>query len=262
MSDAAKPLPAAILAGGGREDGLAHESGASCKALVHFNGRPMIDWVAEALAESRLVADVVAVEGSDRALSRDAAPELPIVAAEGPGFIDTMAAGVRAFPEADRVLVVTADLPLLTAEAIDGFVRSCQETQSGLSYAIVEAEAFEIAFPGRDKTVARLREGRFTGGNLAVVTRRFVLEQGPVIARTFDRRKSPIGMAQIFGLSFVVRLVLGRLRIVDLERRGSEIIGAPVSAVPVPWPEIGFDVDDAEDLELARCFLGEQMAGA
>ena len=255
-------MPAAILAGGGGEDGLANGAGAPCRALVEFAGRPMIAWVAEALAEAGTVSDVVAVEGPSRTLSGNAWSGLPVVTAQGPGFIDTMAAGVAAFPEAERVLVATADLPLLTPLAIDGFVRSCHEAESGLSYPMVEAEAFEIAFPGRDKTIARLREGRFTGGNLAVVTRRFVLEQGPVIARTFSRRKSPIGLARIFGLGFVVRLLLGRLKVEDLERRGAEIIGAGVSAVSVPWPEIGFDVDDAEDLELAYRFLEERSVDA
>ncbi len=238
---------------------MAEDFGAPCRALVEFAGRPLLYRVAEALARAETVSDVVAVQGPDRLLSETAA-DLPVVTASGTGFIDSMAAGIGAFPNAERILVATTDLPLLTPEAVDGFVRSCQKMHSGLSYPIVDVEAFETAFPGRDKTVARLREGRFTGGNLAVVTRRFVLEQGPVIARIFSRRKSPVRMARIFGLSFVVRLILGWLTVEDIERRGSEIVGAKVAAVPVSWPEIGFDVDDAEDLKLARRFLDERKS--
>jgi GTP:adenosylcobinamide-phosphate guanylyltransferase len=260
VSEEIAPLPAVIMAGGGADDRVAETFGAPCKALVDVAGRPMIEWVADALANAETVSGVVAVEGPTRALSGNSSFDLPIVAADETGFVDTMTAGVQALPEAQRVLVVTADLPLLTGEAVDGFIRSCQETRSALSYPVVRAERFRETFPGRVKTVARLREGHFTGGNLAIVTRRFVLEQGPTIARTFDRRKSPLGLAGIFGVTFVLRLALGLLRIEDLERRGSELVEGPVSAVPVQWPEIGFDVDHAEDLELAERFIAEHMA--
>lgn len=254
-------LPAVILAGGGRDDKLALAAGAPCKALVRLNGRPLMAWVAEALQLSELVERVVAVEGPNRSLTDDGQPLLPIVTAHGTGFADTLLAAVEAFPNAERILVATADLPLLTPEAVDGFIRSCQESAGELSYPVVQAEAFDRAFPGRGKTVVRLREGRFTGGNLAIVTRRFVLEQGSAIERTFDRRKSPVGLAAMFGLSFILRLVTGRLRLVDLERRGTEMLGAQLRAVPVQWPEIGFDVDDPDDLDLALSFLRERAGG-
>jgi hypothetical protein len=38
------------------------------------------------------------------------------------------------------------------------------------------------------------------------------------------------------------------------------MLGATLAAVQVPWPEIGFDVDHTEDLELANRFLRERLA--
>ncbi|MFO8081248.1 MAG: nucleotidyltransferase family protein [Armatimonadota bacterium] len=255
-------MNAAILAGGGSDDSVATATGAPCKALVQVEGRTLVSYVIEALRDAETVGDICAVEGPTRpiSLSDGLRPDLPIVTARGPRFVDTLSAAVEARPDDERVLVVCADLPLLTSKAVDGFVRSCQETQGELSYPIVQAEAFDEAFPGRGKTVAPLREGRFTGGNLAIVTRRFVLEQGSAIARTFDRRKSTIGLAWMFGLRFVARLLLGTLSVEDLERRGGEMLGATLAAVQVPWPEIGFDVDHMEDLELASHFLRERPA--
>lgn len=254
-------MPAAILAGGGPDDEVAAAMGAPCKALVELEGRPLIEYVLDALRRAETVGEIIAVEGPVRPLSGSGRgwPEMPVITAPGRRLIDTFSAAAKAFPEHDRVLIATADLPLLTARVVDGFVRSCQESRCELSYPIVQAEAFDEAFPGRGKTVAPLREGRFTGGNLAIVTRRFVLEGGPAIARTFDRRKSPLGLAWMFGLPFVARLLTGTLSIEDLERRGGELVGSTVAAVPVPWPEIGFDVDHAEDLELARRYLRERL---
>jgi GTP:adenosylcobinamide-phosphate guanylyltransferase len=261
VSSTGDQVIAAILAGGGPDDVVARATGAPCKALVEIEGRPLIAYVLDALREAETVREIIAVEGPSRSLSRyDGDFGVPIVTAEGSRLIDTFTASAKAVTSGERILIVTVDLPLLTAEAVDGFVRSCQETQGGLSYPIVQAEAFDRAFPGRGKTVVPLREGRFTGGNLAIVTREFVLEGGPAIGRTFERRKSAVRLAWMFGLRFLVRLLTGRLTIEQLEQRGGELVGTTVAAVPVPWPEIGFDVDHTEDLELASRFLRERSA--
>lgn len=262
MSFSDGQITAAILAGGGPDDEVAAACGAPCKALAKLEGRPLIAWVVDALCAAETVRDIVIVEGQDQRLSRNdgALPDLPIVAAEGDNLIDTFTAAATACPQGDRILIVTADLPLLTPDAVDGFVRSCQETPGGLSYPIVQAEAFEEAFPGRGKTTVPLQEGRFAGGNLAIVTRQFVLEGGSAIARTFECRKSTVSLAWMFGFRFLARLLTGTLRIEDLERRGGELVGTTVLAVPVPWPEIGFDVDHEEDLALASRFLRERRA--
>lgn len=262
MSLAESRIPAAILAGGGPDDVLAAAAGVPCKALVPVEGRPLIEYVVEALRGAETVGEIIAVEGPGKSLSGGIGPDLgvPIFGAGGERLIDTFTAAAEACPGSERVLIATVDLPLLTSEAVDGFVRSCQETQEGLSYPIVQAEAFDRAFPGRGKTVVPLREGRFTGGNLAIVSRRFVLEGGPAIARTFERRKSTVRLAWMFGIGFLAKLLTGNLTIEELERRGGELVGTTVTAVPVPWPEIGFDVDHMEDLELASRFLRERLA--
>ena len=255
-------ITAAILAGGGPDDEVAQAAGKQSKALAPVEGRPLIAWVLDALRASETVGEIIAVEGPGRALTESDGhrSDLRIVTADGSRLIDTFTMAAKACPKAERILIVTVDLPLLTPEAVDGFVRSCQEAQGGLSYPIVRAEAFDEAFPGRGKTVVPLREGRFTGGNLAIVTRGFVLEGGPAIARTFECRKSTVSLAWMFGFRFLAKLLGGMLSIEDLERRGAELVGTTVAAVPVPWPEIGFDVDHAEDLELASRFLRERLA--
>ncbi len=262
MSSSGRVLTAAILAGGGPDNEVAAACAAPCKALAEVGGRPLIEYVLDALRGARSVGGIIAIEAPSRTLSRSGAMpvDVPIFPARGERMIDSFVAAADACPTQDEVMIVTADLPLLTSAAVDGFVSSCQDTQCGLSYPVVRADAFDQAFPGRGKTVARLREGRFTGGNLAIVSRRFVAAQAPAIARTLDRRKSPIGMARIFGFRFVLRLLAGTLSISDLERRGGEMLGTKLAAVPVQWPEIGFDVDHPEDLELAGRFLTKRSA--
>jgi len=257
------PVAAAILAGGDATDKVALAGGAPCKPLVAIEGRSLVSWVAEALAGASSVGPVVVVEGPTAPISASGvALGVPIVTAAGPSFIDTITAAAQAHPDAERLLLATGDLAMLTPAAVDGFVASCQDTHAELSYPLVHLEEFDRAFPGREKSPVRLREGRFIGANLVMISRRFILEQGPVIARTFAERKSKLGMCRIFGWGFVLRLALGRLSVADLERRASEMLGTMVQAVPTPRPEIAFDVDDADDLELARHYRRRRLEGA
>lgn len=256
-------IPAAILAGGDATDKVAQAAGVACKALAEIEGRPLVSYVAEALAQAETVGAVVAVEGPTAALSQAGEPAgVPVVTAGGAGFVDTMLAAAQAHPDAELILLATGDLPLLRPEGVDDFVRSCQGSRAEVSYPLVREDEFDRAFPGRHKFAAPLREGRFIGTNVVLVTRRFILEEGPVIASTFARRKSILGMCSMFGWGFVLRLALRRLSVADLERRASAMLGTELQAMPVSRPEIAFDVDTVADLELARHYLGRRPEGA
>lgn len=260
MRHMAEQLAAAILAAGGVDE-VARAAGAPCKALVDLVGQPMVAWVATAVRAAEVIGDFVVVEGPAGELSAGWQQSWArVVRAEGPGFLDTVRAAVAALPTAERILLVTTDLPLVTAAELDDFGRSCLATQAELSYAIISADSFERQFPGRGKTVARLREGRFTGGSVACVSRRFVVEQGEAIARTFERRKSKLALAALFGWGFIARLLAGRLSLADLERRGSQMLGCRLVALPTEHAGLAFDVDDPGDLELARQFLAQRQS--
>jgi len=256
MSESAEQMPAAVLAGGGPDDKVAKAAGAPCKALAEVGGRPLVAWVLDALHGAELVSEIVVVEGPTRPLSEQLSDPVRLATAQGPEVLDTFYAAAEALPESERILCVTADLPLLTSEGIDDFIGSCLRLQAEVSYATVAADEVERAMPGRGKTVSRLREGRFTGGGAACLSRRFILEHGPIIGRVFARRKNPVAMLQMFGWGFLARLALGRLSIADLEKRASERLGCTLRAVISEYPGLAFDVDDADDLELSRRYVG------
>jgi len=259
VSERVETISAAIMAGGGAGDEVALAEDAPCKALVDLGGKPMIEWVATAVRGAALIGETVIVEGPGQELSASwFEPMIPVATAGGTGFIDSVQAAAQALPNAEKILLVTVDIPLVTAEGLDDFARSCIASQAELSYTIAAAEEVEREFPGRGKTVVRLREGRFTGGSVAGVTRRFIVEQAETIALTFDRRKSKLALVRMFGWGFVARLALGRLSVADLEKRGSEMLGCTLQAVRTKYPGLAFDVDHAEDLELARKLIRER----
>jgi hypothetical protein len=77
-----------------------------------------------------------------------------------------------------------------------------------------------------------------------------------LIGRLYAARKNPLKLAALFGLPFVFGLLTGRLTIRQLEERACAIISGRVAAVISTYAELGFDVDKAEDLEVARRAAG------
>jgi hypothetical protein len=145
-----------------------------------------------------------------------------------------------------RVLVATADIPHLTPEAVRFVLERAPE--AALVYPIVPKEAVEARFPGNRRTYARLKEGTFTGGNLLLLDKALFFQALPLARRVVALRKRPLALARLIGLDILLKLLLGRLSLPELEARARRILGVEARALVTPHPEVGVDVDKEEDL--------------
>jgi len=78
----------------------------------------------------------------------------------------------------------------------------------------------------------------------------------PYIERVFENRKSKIGMARLLGPTFVFKWLTNRLRVPDIERKVSTLLGVQGAAVPHSPPELAFDIDYLEDYQYALAHGG------
>ena len=67
--------------------------------------------------------------------------------------------------------------------------------------------------------------------------------------------KSPIIIARILGLSIIVKYLFKNLSIKDIEERVYKILGMKGLAIISPYPEVKFDIDSTEHVEIAKKFL-------
>ena len=245
-------IDAVVLAGGEDRGEIAAETGVIYRPLLDVGGKPILQRLLAALRGASEVDRVCLV----------APPEVQAVASEigvdlrvesGESFFDNLQRGVKETePGTDQVLVITGDLPLVTPAAINDLVRQSASARADVAYAIIPKDSCERQFPEGRRTYVRLRDGTFTGGNGVVVTRQFVAMRGELIGRLYAARKNPVKLAALLGIGFLFGLVTGRLRIAQLEARASQLVGGRVSAIISTYPELGFDVDKLEDLNLAR----------
>jgi len=222
--------------GGGRE-AWAGKYGVRSKALVPYRGRPMAEWVLEALRGAGLLAVYV---GENPGLSPPPRLTLP----DRGSLLDNLEAALAHVE--GRVLVATADLPHLTPEAVRFLLERAPE--AALVYPIVPKERVEARFPGNRRTYARLREGTFTGGNLLLLDKALFFQALPLARRAVALRKNPLALARMVGLDILLKLLLGRLSLLEVEARAKRILGVEARALITPYPEVGVDVDREEDL--------------
>jgi len=250
-------VDAVVLAGG---DGAVVDPTSRFKGLLPVAGRPMVEWVVDALREAESVHEVAVVVPTAENLGEWVDKVDKLVVSDG-SFSENVIAGVRSFREERPVLIATGDIPALTAQAVDTYVRLSLETGAEVTYPLVRKEDMLAKFPGSERTFIKIAGGSVTGGNVALL-QPFVAERNVEIGqRLFDTRKSAVQMARILSVGFVLRLVSGRLRVVDVERRMEKLLDAKCAAIFTSEASIGADVDKPVDVIVVERVLYERSSG-
>ena len=234
---------AVLLAGGRCPPDLAAAAGVQSRALLPFRGRPMAEWVLEALRAAPSIGRIVAVGDLPESLECTVVPG-------GRTILESIRNGTRALG-GDGFLLVSADIPFVTPEAVEDVCRKSVASGAWFCYAIIPMTACEAAFPGVRRTALRIREGRFTGGNITYVLRRFLEENWSRVEEAHAARKSPLRLAAMLGPSMILRLLIGRLApgtlsLEYLEQKATEMLGAPVRAIITQHASVGTDIDSLE----------------
>lgn len=100
------------------------------KPLVTLFGRPLIDYVTSALCESSVDRIIVATTDygpKTREWAKE--KELDVVETPGRGFVADMIYAVKSAKVTEPIMIVMADLPLLTADIIDDIMEVYEQCQ-------------------------------------------------------------------------------------------------------------------------------------
>ena len=283
-------VDAVVLAGSLNNGRLKDISDVPYEALLPIGAKYMVEYVVEALLKARLVRQVVvAGPGNDPgeyfnftrqdgdghfANKSDEITGLSVIsgnlpentfcfhnervkfAPAGSSLMETFSNGVALLSGVEKVLVVTADLPLLTPEAVDSFIELCSRETADLYYPVVPRGTVESRFSQTCRTYVTLREGVFTGGNIFLVNptaAKRCLVKGQELV---NLRKSPFKLCRLVGFMFLLKFLTRTLSIKEGEKKVSQLLGLMGRVVVLDYSEVGVDVDKAEDLELVKQVLG------
>jgi GTP:adenosylcobinamide-phosphate guanylyltransferase len=250
----------AIVTAGGipqPEDPLYPYTRGDHKAFIEIAGKPMIQWVLDALDESEKVGNVVITGFTDESkiTSRKTRALLP----NQGSMLENIRTGagkvLELNPDSTHVLTVSSDIPSVKPEMIDWIVDTALQTDHDLYYHIITREVMEARFPTSKRTYVHLKGMQVCGGDLNILRTRAVLGKEELWERIIDSRKNAFKQAALVGYGTLLRLLLRALTIEGAEKTAAKRLGVHAKAVICPYAEIGMDVDKPHQLEIMRAEL-------
>lgn len=243
-----------ILAGADAEPEMNPTGEVISRGMVDVCGKPMIQWIVDALRGTQCVGRIAAVGDVE-------AEGLDIVVEPGVSLVDNIRKGIDALDARNYVLIVSSDIPMLTSQAVDDFICRALEMNVDLAYPIIPKEVCEKSYPGFKRTYVKTSDGIFTGGNIMLASPRFLSENWESIQNAYSARKQVFKLARMIGVGVLVKVLVAQmiypavLRLATLESAASRLLGSNLKAVVSLFPEIGEDVDKLSDLEEVRRIL-------
>lgn len=245
-------MTAAITAGGPIDDPFARSLGVRVKALVEVDGATLLARSIDAArgAGARRIA-VIGGDDVRRACERD----VDIVIPEGTDGRENIRRAIAA-GEDRPLLLMTSDMPFVTASAVADFVARARTHDVALPLA--EAETYLAAFPGAPDHITRIGRERIANGSVVYFAPGVASRALDVAGRLFEARKSLWRMAALLGPGLLARFAVGRLRIEHVEALGTSLMGLDVRAIRHSSPDLCFDIDTHADLAYARAFASRR----
>ena len=245
------PVPAVILAGGSCSAEFTAAAGTPWRAAADINGWPMVRYVIQALKDASVISRIVLV-------APKGFPQQPGVDFQLYGDQDlpgNIAIGLAECARSEYALLVTADIPFVTPESIDSYVRQSLAAEADLCYAAIPQEACERRFPGMRRTYLHTPGMVLTGGNVVLQRISAFERQASLVREAYEHRKNPLFLVRLIGLGNVVRFLRKQLTPADIESAASRMMGTQCRLMITGHAELGSDVDKPDDLALARKWL-------
>lgn len=261
-------MDAVVIAGGipNPEDPLYVFVKGDAKALVDVAGKPMIQWVLDALGGAKRVDNVIIVGLSPKNQLTCSKP-LHFVSNQG-RMLSNIVAGVNKSLELNEenqyVLLVSSDIPALKPDMVDWLVKTCMETQDDLYYGICPREVMEKRFPNSKRTYTKLKDIELCGADINVIHVSMATEPDhmKLWEALIGSRKNALRQASMVGWDTAFQLATRSITLEDLVEKACRRIGIRGRVIVWDQAEPCMDVDKPHQLELLRMDLVKQQRGA
>ena len=225
------------------------------KALLPIAGKPMVQWVLDAVGSTEHINNVVIIGLSpDHGLQ---CGDKPVHYVHNAGSIfDNAIVGCKAVlklnPGSTRTLWVSADLPLLTPAMLDWFIGQTNQSKHDLYYQIIEQNVMESRFPACKRTYTKLKGETVCGGDVSAINPNVASGAHPAFRKISAARKSVAKQAALIGPWPFLLLLTRQLSTERAAKIVRKRLGLNGIFVNTPFPEMGMDVDKPLQYEIAQ----------
>lgn len=255
---------AVVTAGGIPQPGepLFEMTQGNCKALLEIAGKPMIQWVLDALSGSRMVEGVI-VAGLTPESGVTCLKPLYFLPNQGE-LLQNIYAGIHQTlelePGAHHILAVSSDIPAITPEMIDWEVNTALETDHDVYYGVIPKPVMEARYPGSRRSFVKLRDIEVCGADMNIIRTMTVTTNDELWNRIIAARKSALKQAALIGFDTLFLMLFHLISLRQAEQLASKRLGLKGRVLVSPYAEIGMDIDKPHQLEIVRADLARRVS--
>lgn len=224
------------------------------KAMLDVAGKPMVQWVLDALDDSKQIQHIVLI-GLEPDSGLTCTKPLFFIPNQG-GMVDNLIAGVRKLreinPSVNKLLAVSSDIPAVTSEMVDWLVDEVSAVEGDIYYCVVPRQVMEARYPASKRSFTKLKDVEVCGGDMNAFTAHLADRDPEIWEKLSASRKSVFKQAALIGYDTLVLFVFRRLTVDDAVRRVIRRLGVTGRAVICPYAEVGMDVDKPHQLDMVR----------
>jgi GTP:adenosylcobinamide-phosphate guanylyltransferase len=232
------------------------------KALIEIAGKPMIQWVFDALSGAETIENVVVV-GLENGDGLTCEKPVYYIPNQG-GMIANAQAGARKVlelnPQTEYVMAVSSDIPTITSKMINWAVQEAMQTRGDIYYFVVSRETMEARFPGSNRSFYPLKDLAVCGADMHISTVHTLLDEEGLFVRISEARKNAFKQARIIGLSTLFHFLFRTKTLDELAVHILKRLHLTGRAVLSPYAEMAMDVDKPHQLEQLRADLESKVA--
>jgi molybdopterin-guanine dinucleotide biosynthesis protein A len=248
-------MDAVLLAGGipQPDESLFSESSGRSKALIDVAGKPMVQWVLDAIDGCESIQRISLI-GLDSASGLTSGKPLSYLPDSG-SLLSNIVQGLEHVreqsPGTTHILLASTDIPAITTEVVDWRISAANKTEIDVDYVVVERQTMEARFPESKRSFVRLRDVEVCGGDLNII-RVDLAEKTEIWERLVAARKNAFRQAALLGYDLLIRLLTRQITLQAAEQKVSQRLGLRGRAVISPYAELAMDVDKPEQLAILR----------
>jgi GTP:adenosylcobinamide-phosphate guanylyltransferase len=236
----------------------------SSKALIEICGKPMIQWVVDALCAAQKVEKIIIVglSGEHGIHGNKIVAFLPNQGT----MLQNLRAGMLKIleidPQASHTLVASSDIPAISPEMVDWEIEATSRTDLDVYYTIIRKEVMEKRFPNSRRSYTRLKDMQVCGGDMNVIRTMTASGNDQLWERIIAARKNAFKQASLIGYDTLLLLLLRRIALPQAVERVTRRLNLSAQALVSPYAEIGMDVDKPSQLELLRADMSAHLASS
>ena len=251
-------MDAIILAGGipGPDEPLYPLTQDQSKSLLDIGGKPMVEWVIDALEGSSVI-DRIVVVGLSSNYHLKSKNDL-ILADDTGSMLSNIKTGSEILardyqnPHDHHAILAASDIPAITPAMVDWEAEKISQSDHDIYYSLITRQTMETRFPGSRRSFYKIKDAEVCGGDLNAIRLTLMTDPSAKWQQLVNARKNAFKQAALIGFDTLFMLLFRQFTIDSIGPWLSQRLEIKGRVFLNPYAETGMDIDKPEQLDLIR----------